>query len=285
MKKIFFSYCWDDKKALKFIEKFVKENNLKEEDYFLDKKNNMPGDHYWENIKNELKKSDYFIYFNSINYYNSSACCKEYIWALTLWQNQSNIKLIEVKMDKKTKLYTNSKDRVYCEFIPEEKLFNNLTKLLSLKIDKKSGSKNKNISKKELIKIIEEENRYWNRINIEFKPLENIDYIYFLLENKEYSYINFSLNKKNTFFNLMSAGLLDHNNNFKLIFSGETLKKDGKNYSIWINKNKLNLNKNDNYELVISNSNFLNNLICYFGFLKNKNEIKNCKSYKIVFDK
>lgn len=276
MKKIFFSYCWDDKKALKFIEKFVKENNLKEEDYFLDKKNNMPGDHYWKNIKNKLNKSDYFIYFNSINYYNSSACSKEYSWALSLEQNQSNIKLIEVKMDKQTKLYRTSKDKVYCDFLPQKELINKLTELL--KIDKKSKVKDKKNGNKELVKIIKKVNPYPNQINVEFKPLVNVDYIYFLLENKEYSYyINCSLNKINNYF----PSYYD----CQLISSGKTIKKNGKNYSILINRNKLNLNKNDNYELVISSLNFPDNSNYYFGFLKNENEIKSSKSYKIVFSK
>ena len=276
MKKIFFSYCWEDKKVLKFIEKFVKENKLKEKDYFLDKKNNKPGDHYWKNIKNELNKSDYFIYFNSINYYNSSACCKEYIWALSLEQNQSNIKLIEVKMDKQTKLYRMSKDKVYCDFLPQKELINKLTELL--KIDKKSKVKDKKNRNKELVKIIKKVNPYPNQINVEFKSLVNVDYIYFLLENKEYSYyINCSLNKINNYFRSYY--------DCQLISSGKTIKKNGKNYSILINRNKLNLNKNDNYELVISSLNFPDNSNYYFGFLKNENEIKSSKSYKIVFNK
>ena len=69
--KIFISYCWDDENiVIPIIDKLVRKYNLSENEYFVDRRINVLGDHYWENIDKSIKESTHFIYFNSINYYN-----------------------------------------------------------------------------------------------------------------------------------------------------------------------------------------------------------------------
>lgn len=115
MKNIFFSYCWaDEQKALPFVENLIKKINYDINDYYLDRKINKVGDQYWKNINNALATCQLFIFFNSNNYYNSSACCKEYVWALQR-QKEENIKIIEIKLED-TDLYRPYKDQLYVKF-------------------------------------------------------------------------------------------------------------------------------------------------------------------------
>lgn len=270
MKKIFFSYCWDDKEAFDFIEKFIKKNNLKEEDFFLDIRKNKLGDHYWENIRDELEGSGYFIYFNSINYYKSSACCKEYIWALSIEQSEGNIKLIEIKMDKQSKLYQSSNDRVYYDFAnnTKEQLMIVLNKVLE-------------IDKTEVIEIIEIRNDYYNDgIFVKFKALVNIKYIYFFLKHNKNSYINYSISREIINFMLDNKKHLVYSS--ELIQNGKDIKINKKKYWIWNNEIKLNLSKNNEYWIYIKNTD-ISYSHYYFTFSENKNEIKKSKLYNFKY--
>lgn len=112
--KIFISYCWDDENiVIPIVENFIKKYNFSENEYFLDRRVNVLGDHYWENINNSIKESTHFIYFNSMNYYNSGPCSKEYLRALFLYK-LNKIKILEVRMDK-TDLFIPRNDLIYIE--------------------------------------------------------------------------------------------------------------------------------------------------------------------------
>lgn len=114
MKNIFFSYCWgDDEKyqIVSFVEELIKKLEYKKENFYLDQKTNNVGDQYWKNIRNAIETSQLFIFFNSPNYCNSSACCKEYVWALKKSQN-SDFKIIEIKLET-SDLYRPYNDEIY----------------------------------------------------------------------------------------------------------------------------------------------------------------------------
>lgn len=45
--KIFISYCWDDENiVIPIIDKLVRKYNLSENEYFVDRRINVLGDHY-----------------------------------------------------------------------------------------------------------------------------------------------------------------------------------------------------------------------------------------------
>lgn len=121
MRKIFFSYCWSDENvALPIFESLIKHPELKESiDCFLDREINNVGDDYWDNIKTAIDTSEIFIFLNSNNYYNSSACCKEYVWALGYQQN-NKIKIIEIKLANDSSLFRPSKSELYVKHYDEE---------------------------------------------------------------------------------------------------------------------------------------------------------------------
>lgn len=128
MKNIFFSYCWgDDEKyqIVSFIEKLIEKLEYKNENFYLDQKTNNLGDQYWKNIRNAIETSQLFIFFNSSNYCNSSACCKEYVWALKKSQN-SDFKIIEIKLET-SNLYRPYNDEIYVKHDDKyilEKIYN-----------------------------------------------------------------------------------------------------------------------------------------------------------------
>ena len=56
--KIFISYCWDDENiVIPIIDKLVRKYNLSENEYFVDRRINVLGDHYWKNIDKSIKES------------------------------------------------------------------------------------------------------------------------------------------------------------------------------------------------------------------------------------
>lgn len=128
MKNIFFSYCWEDEKKyqiVSFVEELIKELEYKKENFFLDQKTNNLGDQYWENIRIAIETAQLFIFFNSPNYCNSSACCKEYVWALKKSQN-SDFKIIEIKLET-SNLYRPYNDEIYVKYDDEnilDKIYN-----------------------------------------------------------------------------------------------------------------------------------------------------------------
>lgn len=132
MKNIFFSYCWgDDEKyqIVSFIEKLIAKLEYKYENFYLDQKTNNLGNQYWKNIRNAIETSQLFIFFNSSNYCNSSACCKEYVWALKKSQN-SDFKIIEIKLET-SNLYRPYNDEIYVKYDDEnilEKIYNSIYK-------------------------------------------------------------------------------------------------------------------------------------------------------------
>ncbi len=117
MKNIFFSYCWGDNKKyqiVSFIDKLITKLEYKNENFYLDIEKNNLGDQYWKNIKNAIETSQIFIFFNSPNYCNSSACCKEYVWALKKSQKY-NFKIIEIKLEN-SNLYRPYRDEIYVKY-------------------------------------------------------------------------------------------------------------------------------------------------------------------------
>lgn len=132
MKNIFFSYCWgDDEKyqIVSFVYELIEKLEYKEENFYLDQKTNNVGDQYWKNIRNAIETSQLFIFFNSPNYCNSSACCKEYVWALKKSQN-SDFKIIEIKLET-SNLYRPYNDEIYVKYDDEnifDKIYNAIYK-------------------------------------------------------------------------------------------------------------------------------------------------------------
>ena len=180
MKKIFFSYCWNDDekyKIIKFVEKLINQLEYSHDDYFLDIKNNNLGDRYWENIYKWIDCAQLFVFFNSNNYCNSGPCCKEYLRALEQEKN-NNLKIIEIKLEDNTKLYSPYNDRVYVRYDDEE-------------IINKFGSTifHKNFNEFEISDIYYDLNEIHNSdgtITIKFKLL-NIEHVrlLYLINKKE----------------------------------------------------------------------------------------------------
>lgn len=190
MKNIFFSYCWaDEQKVLPFVENLIKKINYDINDYYLDRKINKVGDQYWKNINNAIATCQLFIFFNSNNYYNSSACCKEYVWALQR-QKEENIKIIEIKLED-TDLYRPYLDQVYVKFEDDQildklydaiynndfsgfevtKIFNNVEVVREKEIAKINFKFTKNVLKPILIFLVEKH----KNDDIEIKQLLNIE--------------------------------------------------------------------------------------------------------------
>lgn len=150
--KIFISYCWDDENiVIPIINKFVKKYNLSDNEYFLDRRVNVLGDHYWENIDKSIKESTHFIYFNSINYYNSSSCSKEYLRALFL-HKLNKIKILEVRIEK-TDLFIPRNDLIYIQIDNPniiDEIYKSMTKT---NVNFKSALNNSELSDKEIDKV------------------------------------------------------------------------------------------------------------------------------------
>ena len=179
---IFFSYCWSDENVFKFIQNFIKVQNLKENQYYLDREHNKAGQRYWNNIRKSLNNCSTFIFFNSKNYYNSGPCCKEYVWALNLEKNK-RIKIIEIKVHE-TNLYRPFKDQISLNFLPNKMLLTNLAKALNFHI-----INNKKSKQSQLVKVINPRNIHPNVIT-KFKILKNVSNVCVLSEEPMHFYLS-----------------------------------------------------------------------------------------------
>lgn len=169
MKKIFFSYCWNDDekyKIIKFVENLISQLKYSNNDYFLDRKVIKLGNKYWEKIYKAINTAQLFVFFNSKKYYNSCSCCKEYLWALGQEQN-NNLTIIEIKLEDHTILYRPHNDQVYVKYNDKE-IINKLNNAIF----------DNNFNGFEISDIYYDLNEISNSdgtITIKFKLLNNID--------------------------------------------------------------------------------------------------------------
>lgn len=114
---IFISYNWDDdedEKITKIALNIFKE--FGQEKVFFDKEKNNIGDLYWENINKGLLTSDYFIFFYSKNYNNSTYCRTELTIAMENLQLGKIQKIIPIVLNNNLSFSPLLQERIYYKY-------------------------------------------------------------------------------------------------------------------------------------------------------------------------
>lgn len=138
---MFISYSWKDKEKVKPIYELII-NSIGTDKVFIDFDKNTHGSNYWKNINNAITTSKYFLFFNSSNYDNSSACARELLLALELEKlNEENFKILEVKLDD-TRSHPSLIHKIYKKFTTNEDVYESIINAIT-KSDFKGFERNK----------------------------------------------------------------------------------------------------------------------------------------------